>query len=412
MVNYDGLYNKEYFGDRLNENHFSDKKLHFRIIENGTIIPFKDVKGSEFFGGLMDEKGNFVNRTSAHAGVGEEIYTPNDEVINSPATVIYLGMFLHIWGHCLTDNLKRIWFLKSNIYRKYFKHCPVVYTPMWGGVIENFAKLLKILEIDTSKLFAINTPIKFATVIVPDESFFLGKSKLGGRAYSIDGTPDDFNGNDGSFFTNEYLETVNQIRNFADKNCPPIEQKKFYFLQGRNQFGEERIAKYFESKGYAIVKSEFLKLEDQLTVYINCENWASMVGSISHNVIFLRNNSNVILIPRRAAYLNIYQLALNQLHNLDVHYIDAAFSTLTHVHTGPYCYILSENLRKHFGDEITEKYTEDDFKIFLAYIRYAKSQGLAENKNELEYLRNVLPEFIAQLKTREDLMQQFGIVIK
>ena len=279
-------------------------------------------------------------------------------------------------------------------------------------MIENFAKLLKILEIDTSKLFAINTPIKFANVIVPDESFYLGKSKLGGRADSIDGTSDDFNGNDGAFFTNEYLETVNQIRNFADKNCPPIEQKKFYLLQGRNQFGEERIAKYFESKGYSIVKPEFLKLEDQLTVYINCENWASMVGSISHNVIFLRNNSNVILIPRRAAYLNIYQLALNQLHNLDVHYIDAAFSTLTHFHTGPYCYILSENLRKHFGDEITEKYTEDDLKIFLAYIRYAKSKNIAENKNELEYLRNILPEFIAQLKTREDLMQQFGIVIK
>ena len=279
-------------------------------------------------------------------------------------------------------------------------------------MIENFAKLLKILEIDTSKLFAINTPIKFANVIVPDESFYLGKSKLGGRADSIDGTSDDFNGNDGAFFTNEYLETVNQIRNFADKNCPPIEQKKFYFLQGRNQFGEERIAKYFESKGYAIVKPEFLKLEDQLTVYINCENWASMVGSISHNVIFLRNNSNVILIPRRAAYVNIYQLALNQLHNLDVHYIDAAFSTQTHAHGGPYCYILSENLRKHFGDEITEKYTDDDFKMFLAYFRNAKIQGLEENKNELEYLRNVLPEFIAQLKTREDLMQQFGIVIK
>ena len=279
-------------------------------------------------------------------------------------------------------------------------------------MIENFAKLLKILEIDTSKLFAINTPIKFANVIVPDESFYLGKSKLGGRADSIDGTSDDFNGNDGAFFTNEYLETVNQIRNFADKNCPPIEQKKFYFLHGRNQFGGERIAKYFESKGYAIVKPEFLKLEDQLTVYINCENWASMVGSISHNVIFLRNNSNVILIPRRAAYVNIYQLALNQLHNLDVHYIDTAFSMQTHAHSGPYCYILSENLRKHFGDEITEKYTDDDFKMFLAYFRNAKIQGLEENKNELEYLKNVLPEFIAQLKTREDLMQQFGIVIK
>ena len=411
MTNYDGLFNKEYFGNRLNENHFSNQKLHFKIIENGTIIPFKDVKGSGFFGGLMDDKGNFVKRTSVHAGVGEEVYTPNDEVMFSPSTVIYLGMFIHIWGHCLTDNLKRLWFLKSDIYRKYFRNCPVVYTPMWG-VVENFSKLLKILEIDTSKLFAIDKPIKFANVIVPDESFFLGKSNLGGRADSIDGTADDFNGNDGGFFTNEYLETVNQIRNFADKNSSPLEQKKFYFIQGRNQFGEERIAQYFMSKGYAIVRPENLRLEDQLNIYLNCENWASMVGSISHNVIFLRDNSNVVLIPRRAAYVNIYQLALNQLHNLDVNYIDAAFSVFTHGHTGPYCYILSENLRKYFGDEVKEKYSEEDFITFLAYFRVAKSQGLVENPNEMEYLQNILPEFIAQLKTHENLMQKFGIVIK
>lgn len=281
-----------------------------------------------------------------------------------------------------------------------------------GGVIENFSKLLKILEIDVNKLFPIDKPIKFSNVIVPDESFFIGKSKLGGHANSIDGTSNDFSGNDGSFFTNEYLETINQIRNFAEKNFVPIEQKKFYFFQGRNQFGEERIAKYFESKGYVIVKPENVKLEDQLNVYLNCENWASMVGSISHNIIFLRDNANVVLIPRRAAYVNIYQLALNQLHDLDVHYIDAAFSIMTHTHTGPYCYILSENLRKYFGDDITEKYVEEDFATFLAYVRIAKNQGLIENLNELAYLKDILPEFISQLKTREDLMQKFGVGFK
>lgn len=41
MVNYDGLYNKEYFGDKLNaeENYLSRKKLYAEIIENGTILP-------------------------------------------------------------------------------------------------------------------------------------------------------------------------------------------------------------------------------------------------------------------------------------------------------------------------------------------------------------------------------------
>ncbi len=412
MINYDGLYNKDYFGDRLNENHFYDKKLHFRIIENGTILPLKDVNYAGFFGGLMDDRGNFVKGTSVHIGVGEEVYTPNDEVLYSPMTVIYLGMLINIWGHCLTDNLKRIWFLKSNIYKNYFKNCPIVYTPMWGGVIENFAKLLKILEIDVRSLLIINRPMKFANVIIPDESFFLGKSTLGGPAHSIDGTADDFGGNDESFFTQEYLENVNQIRDFANKNFSPLDKKKFYFFQGRHQFGEERIARYFESKGYAIVQPGNLQLEDQLNIYLNCEHWASMIGSISHNIIFLRDNSNVILIPRRAAYLNIYQLALNRLHDLDVYYIDAAFSLFTHSHTGPYCYILSENLRKHFDDEVTEKYTTEDIETFLAYAQYAKVSGLDQNPKELEYLKDVFPEFKEQLESRTDLLEKFGITLK
>ena len=38
MVNYDGLYNKEFYSDKLKRNHFSDKILGFRVIENGTKI--------------------------------------------------------------------------------------------------------------------------------------------------------------------------------------------------------------------------------------------------------------------------------------------------------------------------------------------------------------------------------------
>ena len=134
MINYDGLYNKDYFGDKLNENHFSNQKLHFKIIENGTILPHKDLPGLGLngFGGIVDANGSFVARSFVHMGTGDA-YTPNEKVLQSPDTVIYLGMLFNVWGHCLTDNLKRIWFLKSDTYKRFFSKCPIVYTPMRGG---------------------------------------------------------------------------------------------------------------------------------------------------------------------------------------------------------------------------------------------------------------------------------------
>lgn len=412
MVSYEGLYNKEYFGDKLNENHLYNKELHFKIIKNGTILPHKDVSGLWLngFGGVVDENGKFVKRSFIHMGTGDA-YTPTEDVLQSSDTVIYLGMFYTVWGHCLTDNMKRLWFLKSDTYKRFFTKCPIVYVPMRGGVIENFSKLLQILEIDVQKMYPIVKPIKFQNVILPDEAFFLDESPItfGKDKCFIDGTLDNFNGNDGSFFTKEYAEMIDIVKNFVFKHYSKMSQKKFYFFHGKNQIGEERIARYFESKGYSILRPETLPLETQLNIFANCESFASVVGSVSHNVIFLKDKSNVILIPRRAAFLNIYQQALNAIYDLDVVYIDSALSLFAKNWTGSFCYIVSENFRKYFGDDVTEKYTEEDFSTFLTYFKYCKQQGLKENPNEMEYLRNILPEFMAQLKQHPDLIRKFGI---
>lgn len=134
MVNYDGLYNKDYYGDQLGKNHFSNKKIYFRIIENGTILPNKYVAGTgmEGFGGLVNAEGEFIKRSSLYLGTGGA-YTPNEDILNSPETVIYLGVFSNVWGHCITDNIKRLWFLESDVYKKCFKNCKVIYTTLGGG---------------------------------------------------------------------------------------------------------------------------------------------------------------------------------------------------------------------------------------------------------------------------------------
>lgn len=136
MNNLDYLYNKNAAQEFFDKDYFVDKKLHFKIIERGTVLPHKHMyingKWTWGFGGIVDSKNNFVKDSFVKDTVGEA-YTPNEEVQQYPATVIYLGLFYNVWGHIITDNIRRLWFLKSEVFNKYFNNCPIVYVS-WGGV--------------------------------------------------------------------------------------------------------------------------------------------------------------------------------------------------------------------------------------------------------------------------------------
>ena len=248
------------------------------------------------------------------------------------------------------------------------------------------------MELDIQKWLPITVPTRFPLIILPDESFFNDKMTL---------------------LSDEYLDTISVIKNFAKKNFREIEQKKFYFLYGRNQFGEERLAEYFKNKGYEIIKPENFSFPEQLNILANCESLASTVGSCSHNSIFMKDESELILLPRYSeSVLNGYQKALNQFSNLNINYVDSNLSFFTKSHYGPFCYILSKQLKKFFGDDSADEYSEADFATFLQYVRYSMSNGLKENNELKKYYLNILPEFYSQLIRRKDLMEKFGVFIK
>lgn len=399
MINYDYLYNKEYYGEKLNQNHLYDKKLNFQIIKNGTVLPYKPpITTAWGFGGIVDDQGNFCKGSFVNnEGVGA--YTPNEEIKFIPNTVIYLGMLVGVWGHSITDNLKHAWFFNSEVYRKSFKNCPIVYNP-WlgyiysqsGGIMPNLLKLFQYLEIDISRLIPITKPTKFQNIILPDESFF--------------GIEDNR-----KFFTNEYVETIDRIRNFASKNFTEISQKKFYFFHGRGQIGEERIAEYFKDKGYSIIRPENCPLEEQLNILSNCTDFVSTLGSCAHNMIFMHDNSNVTFIPRTLAD-NVHQLPLNQIHSMNINYVDSALSIFQKNSYGPFCYIISKQLKKFFGENSDEKYNDEDFIIFLQYVKYSLKNGLKENIELKKYYSGFMKDFINQLKEKKDLMEKIGVFIK
>ena len=394
MTNYDGLYKKKYFGEKLFENHFSEKKLGFQIIRGGTILPYEPLENAVGLGGIVDAEGKFIEESFIHRGAGNS-YIPEKKVRYCPKTVIYLGMLVHVWGHCLTDNLKRMWFLKSNFFMENFKNCQIVYVKAGKGIIPNFARLLEILEIKPDRLVEIDKPTKFKKIILPDESFFLDKGKV-----------KNYDCNDTAFFTQEYFQTIEQIRNFAQKKFSPLSQKKFFFYYGGNQTGEGRLADYFAEKGYEVIEPEKFSMDEQLNILANCENFASVIGSISHNVLFLKDHAQAILIPRRAAFLNAYQQAIDQLHDLEIFYIDSAFSIFARSQSGTFCYILSEQLRKFFGDEITEKFSQEDFYHFLMYSKFAKENNWDINPQDEKYFSDSILEFMNSLKNNSNFLKK------
>ncbi len=390
MNNYDGLYDKNIFGANLVQNHFSDKKIHFRILERATILPHRALDNTNGFGGIVDEKGNFIEGSAVHRGTCGA-YTPNEPVQQSPLTVVYIGMFVHIWGHSLTDGLSRLWFLRSEVYQKYFRHCPLVFNPMWGGILPNFTKLLQILEVDTSKMMMVNHPIQCQTIILPDESWFINQAGV-------------------VTFTNEYVETVERVRNFAQKIYQPLEQKKFYFYHGQKEMNEARLAQYFESKGFTTIRPETLPLEAQLNILTNAESFASSLGSISHNVMFMRENTEIILIPRYAMNnLNMYQQALEQIRNYNVFYIDSTLSAFAPSHNGLFFYVVSRQLRNYFGDDSEEIYSEEDLEKFCEYTRFSIMSAIPTTPLIQQYYAKVMPEVLNLLNQRPALMQKYGL---
>lgn len=397
MVNFDYLYNPDAAKDSLNQNYFLDKKLSFQVIENGMVLPHKNVKVLYHWGlgGVVDSNGKYIESSTLHPGVGGAYEPPKESIQYRHETAIYLGIFFRVWGHDLTDNIRRIWFLKSEFMNQ-FKNCPVVYIPYNEGyyTIENqpnFRRLLEILGVYVEDVAAITQPTKFDKIILPDGSFLAQGSGRG--------------------FTAEYRETIDIVRDFALKNRTPTSVKKVYLFYGRKrQVGEERLAEYFKSKGYEIIYPEKLTLDEQLDLMINCESFISTAGSCSHNSLFLRDGTETILIPRGASKFEYYQEILNQIHPLNINYIDTNLSIFCRsLSFGDFCFIISRQLKKFFGDKFDD-YEDEDFKIFLQYVKNSSDRNLIINSSALTYYYDeVFPDFIARLKQRKDLVENYDL---
>lgn len=399
MVNIDYLYNPDAVKQAFDKNYFLDKKLGFQVIEHGTILPSKSGGKSWFgLGGIVDSKGEYIRSSSTNDAFGGAYTPPPESIQHISETVIYLGLFFPVWGHDLTDNIRRLWFLNSDAFKNDFKNCPLVYVAWKGTNIElrpDFKRLLEILEVDFSNIKEITQPTQFERIILPDECFGSPFNKMVG-------------------FTNEYRELIDRVRNFGLKHSMSTSCKKLYFFHGKKgQLGEERLAEYLNSRGYEIINPEKPKLtfDEELNLLVNCESFASNLGSGSQNSVFCRDGTEIIIIPRLpVSLLDAYQLASDQVHSSNIiTYIDSTLSIFgKDTAGGRGLYIVSEQLKRFFGDK-WNGYEEEDFKTFLQYVKKYLGGDLTLNQGVKRYYSSVFEDFMSQLKRRENLITAYNM---
>ena len=236
---------------------FSDKKLGETIIQNGVILPGSpDLFG---YGGIIDQNNNWVEAGAWHEGFGGPYPFDKDTIEHSDETVIYIG-YLHIqWGHNITDNFKKLWFLFTDKYKELESQgVRVVYVSMYNKDLPEFVlKTFRCAGIDTSKICHITKPTQFKNIIIPDNSLVSTK--------------------DGRIYTKEYIEIIERIKNsvniiFKDSSIKTYD--KLYFTRAQipnnhRDYGEKEIEQLFEEMGYAIIAPEKIETLEQIYLLMN-----------------------------------------------------------------------------------------------------------------------------------------------
>ena len=376
MVNYDYLYDKSYYGKELYEDHRRDYNLYWRVIPNGIVLP-NDLSRGDISGGLMDEECNYIDGSGLHRGEGKWDDISGETATELDEDIVFLGAWPQIWGHCLTDNIRRLWVLNNEEFMSRYGHLRFVYVPLFNMNLDgNFRELLDIIGAGKISLEPVTSITRFRNIILPDECFWM----------EDDGT---------RFFSREYVDIIDQIRKYGEEHFTESKDKKVYFTYRRfpsyRTIGEKYLERFFSRLGYKIVSPEKYSFTEQLNILLNCEEYASTVGSISHNGVFLRDGAKMYLIPR-AYFIPEYQLALDQVHDIDITYIDSSLSFYVNPKRqweGPFNLIISHELEECLGQVVNFKESKLDFHIYR-YLGF-----VINNKTDLlDYYRSVYRKYL------------------
>jgi hypothetical protein len=322
----------------------SDRKLFATCYNNAVLVPSKRFIDA----GVLDEAGKTIAEGAFLESCKVRHILPTEEVTYRDEVVIYLGILHNVWGHCLTDAFKKVWFLHTEECRQWLTEgAKLVFLLPDNEGLRNYAKhLYELANIDLRQLIPVREVTRFRQVIIPDNSIVGTLSKF--RQWKFSYTP-------------EFVDVFNTIKsNLLKKVVAGTETfKKIYLTRtgidtkGR-EYGEKTLETLFRKMGFQVISPEKYSLEQQYYLLSHCEELAVTEGSISHSAIFCRPGTKLILL-RKSYYVNGYQTIINEVADLDVTYIDAHRSLPEMQYAamyGPFYMCVTPELERFVGHRI------------------------------------------------------------
>ena len=104
MTNLNYLYNPDAVKDIFHKNYFVDKKLGFRVIERGIVLPHKTISVTDRrrrawgAGGIVDSEGEYIRETHVAASVGEPYTPPPHRILNTAPKPSFISDFFSMFG--------------------------------------------------------------------------------------------------------------------------------------------------------------------------------------------------------------------------------------------------------------------------------------------------------------------------
>lgn len=341
---------------RISCDYFYDESIGYSCLEDAFVLPFASGKGE---GGVIDKNGSFQKNTTLNASfnVGGYLFDEN-EVKCVSKDAIFIGTLYSVFGHVITDDLKKLWFLQTEKAKQLLINgADIVYVSWHGLDLKSYVwHILSLAGVSQKNAIRIDSITKYKHIYVPDDSFISKGNIL--------------------CYTKEFKSTINLLLQHTPSDIFKSADKIYLSrteLKSWKDYGEKDVENIFREKGYTIIHPEKLTFEKQISLYRNANEIVTTEGSISHMLLFCKPHTKVVIL-KKANYINDYQMMINALANIDVTFIDANHTISSrNVWAGPFYLSITKYISKYLGiKKFDGFYLKFDYYIYL--LRVLKSR--------------------------------------
>ena len=276
---------KELWHSVVSKKYFSNHKLNIMEVENGVVLPIKNINGKPC-GGACDKSYKLI---SGHYNFSHEAYNNERCVLDSyipveddvqyiDETVLYGGIHFDHPGHLIIETIaNQLWYLTKT-------HDPelkIAVIIQWGsGDGKFFRQMMDAFEFPQDKIIIVSSPIKFKKLLIPDPSELL---YLWANPYE---------------FTREYSWFFEHIK----RNITPANYKKIYFTKTkvakRNIIGEEYFIEFYRNHGFEIIDPEDYTMREKAELMLGADEIVTVTGTSSLFAIFCKPSVTITILER------------------------------------------------------------------------------------------------------------------